>query len=119
MDMASWTIGMLTHPNEASEFRFALNAIQPIMTDPEVLRDEKRKTLSMMANELSEKTFKLKPVARMIMTIINMKEDVCQEYTDSEEQTEGILGWLPRFKEHRGMLLQEVKRHRKDYGLKI
>ena len=116
--MASWTMGMLAHPAEASEFRFALNAIQPIMTDSEVSRDAKRKTLSMLADELSEKTFKLKPVARMIMTIINMKEEVCREYADSESQMEGILGWLPRFKEHRDMLLQEVKHHRKNYRLK-
>lgn len=119
MDMTSWSMGMLAHPNAANEFRFALDAIKPIMTDPKVSRGEKRSTLNVMVNGLSGDTFKLKPVARMIMTIINMKEEVCREYPDSKAQVKGILDWLPRFGEHRDMLLEEVKRHRKGYKLKI
>jgi len=119
MDVASWSILMLRHPKEMQEFRIALQLIEPIMTDAKVSRDEKRSTLNMLVNELSDKAFKLKPVAEKIMTIINMKKEVCQEYADSEEQTNGILGWLPRFKEHRDMLLKEVKQHRKEYELKI
>lgn len=117
--MISWVKSMVLHPKEAQEFSLCLQAIHSIMTDPKASRDEKRQVLNTMANELSEKAFKLKPIAEQIMTIINMTEEVCQEYTDSEEQTEGILGWLPRMKEHRGLLLAEVKRHRKEYGLEI
>lgn len=119
MDVASWSMRMLAHPKAANEFRFALDTIKPIMTDPEASRDEKRKTLNMMVNELSDSTFKLKPIAQMIMTIINMKAEVCKEYADSETQTDGILGWLPRFEKHRDILLEEVRQHRKEYGLKI
>ncbi len=116
---AAWAGKMLLHPKSANELRFALYAILPVMTDPNIPRDGKRQTLSMMVDELSEETFKLKPVAEQIMTIINMKEDVCKEYPDSESQVNGILEWLPRFKQHRDLLLKEVKNHRRQYGLVI
>ncbi len=118
-DEVSWAMRMLVHPKATQEFRFALQVIQPIMTDPVASREEKRETLNMMVNELSESTLKLKPVVEQIMTIINMKEDVCKEYPDSETQTEGILVWLPRMKEHRAMLLEAVKKGRKSYRLKV
>lgn len=118
MEQLRWARQMLTHPKEAQEFSLALQAIQPIMTDPNEPRGKKRETLNMMVDALSEKAFKLKPVAEQVMTIINMKEEVCGEYPDSEAQVEGILGWLPRMAGHRDMLLGEVKRHRKQYGLK-
>lgn len=119
MTAISWAMRMMAHPKASQEFSLACQAILPIMRDPLELVLAKRKTLNMMVNELSENTFKLKPVAEQIMTIINMKVDVCREYPDSEAQTAGILGWLPRMKEHRDMLLAEVKKHRKSYGLKI
>jgi len=117
--MMRWAMAMARHPKEAQEFSLALQAIQPIMTDSNASREEKRNTLNMMVNELSDSTFKMKPIAEQILTIINMKEDVCKEYADSEAQTDGILEWLPRMKEYRGLLLEEVQRHRKQYGLKV
>lgn len=119
MDAARFTFRMMGHHREMQEFRLALDAIAPIMTDPDETRETKRKTLNMMVSELSEDTFKLKPVAEQIMTIINMKEDVCREYPDSDAQIDGILLWLPRMREHRDMLLKEVDKHRKGYGLKV
>jgi NAD-dependent DNA ligase len=119
MGIASFALRMAMHPKAAQEFSLSLQAIQLVMTDPKASRDDKRKTLSGMVNQLSENTFKLKPIAEQIMTIINMKEEVCREYPDSESQTDGILVWLPRFKEHREMLLGEVKRNRKQFGLVI
>ncbi len=116
---AAWAGKMLLHPKASNELRFALNTILPVMTDSTIPRDGKKQTLSMMVDELSKETFKLKPVAEQIMVIINMKEDVCKEYPDSESQVDGILEWLPRFKQHRGLLLKEVKNHRKQYGLAI
>ncbi len=114
----SWAGSMVRHPKAARELQFALQAIQPIMTDPNESRESKRSTLNMMVNELSEDTFKLKPVAEQIMTIINMKEDVCMEYPDTESQVNGILSWLPRFQYHRDLLFREVKKHRNEYKLK-
>lgn len=119
LEELSWARRMLLHPNAAQEFSLLLQAIQPVMTDPNETREVKREILSMMVNELSGKTFKLKPIAEQIMTIINMKRDICEEYPDSEAQTVGIIGWLPRMNEYRDLLLDEVKRHRKEYGLKI
>ncbi len=119
MGATSWAFRMMTHQKETQEFRNALQAIAPIMTDLQETREVKRRTLCMMVDELSENTFKLKPIAEQIMTIINMQEEVCREYLDSEKQTDGILGWLPRMKVHRDTLLKEVQKHRKEYGLKI
>ncbi len=110
---------MVAHPKEAQEFSLCCQAILPIMTDPQETRDKKRAALNMMVNELSEKTFRLKPIAEQIMDIINMKRDVCEECLDSESQTDGILEWLPRMKAYRGILFEEVKKHRVDYQLKI
>lgn len=112
-------ISMLRHPREVHEFSLACQVILPIMADPKETRDIKRATLNMMVSELSDKTFSLKSVAKQIMTIINMKQDACEEYVDSNAQTDGILEWLPRMKEHRGILLEEVKRHREEYRLNI
>jgi hypothetical protein len=115
MSMASFALRMAMHPKAAQEFSLSLQAIQPVMTDLKASREDKRMTLNAMVNQLSENTFKLKPIAEQVMTIINMKEEVCREYLDSEAQVEGILAWLPRFKEHREMLLGEVKRQRKQW----
>lgn len=119
MQEMSWAFKMMRHPKAAQEFSLSLQAIQPVMIDSNISRDNKRQTLNMMVSQLSEKTFKLEPIAEQIMTIINMKKEVCQEYSDSEAQTNGILGWLPRMKEHRALLLKEVKKHRAENGIVI
>ena len=119
MSELSWALKMMVHQKELQEFRFALNLIAPVMSNPEETREEKRATLNILVQELSDSAFKLKPIIEQIMTIINMKEDVCLEYPDSEAQTDGILGWLPRMKEHRELLLSEVTKHRKAYKLKV
>ena len=114
-----WVARMFLHQNELREFKRALDAIAPIMTDPQETRYYKRETLNMMVDELTEGTFKLQSVAEQITTIINMKEDVCKEYADSTLQTDGILEWLPRMKDHRDVLLKEVKKHRGKYQLTV
>jgi len=119
MSEKSWVLSMIRHPKATAELQYALNTIKPIMTDTEASREEKRKTLCMLVDELSEGTFNLKFIAEQIMTIINMKEEVCKEYPDSETQVEGILEWLPRMDTYRGLLLNEVKAHRKSCGLKV
>lgn len=119
MSMMRFALQMAGHPKAMQEFSLILQAIQPVMTDPQETRDTKRGTLSMAVDLLSESTFKLKPVAEQIMGIINMKEEVCREYLDSESQTDGILEWLPRMKEYRKMLLEEVKGSRKSFGLNV
>ncbi len=100
------------------ELGISLRAIQPIMTDAKELREKKRRTLNMMVNELSEDTFKRGFVINQIMPIINMKEEICKEYTDTEGQVEGILRWLPRMRKHQDKLKKEVNKHRKKFGLK-
>lgn len=115
----AWAIRMFPHQKSVREFNFALHAIQPIMTDPKETRGVKRMTLGMMVNELSEETFNLEPVAEQIMTIVNMKEEVCKEYTSTDEQVQGILEWLPRMSKYRDMLFKEVKRHRQECGLSL
>lgn len=119
MDAVRFAFKMLPHQKEMQEFRVGLQAIAPIMTDPDETREAKRSALNMMVNELSDKAFSLKPIVVQIFTIINMKEDVCREYADSEAQVEGILGWLPRMREHHDMLLAEVRKHRHEYQLKL
>ncbi len=101
------------------EFGNMARAILPIMTDPNENRDSKRKALNNLANELSEKTFKNKIIAQQIMQIINMGEEVCEEYPDAESQVQGILSWIPRMELHRDILKKEVIKHRKSFGLKI
>lgn len=117
--MMNFAMRMMIHQKEMREFSLVLQAIQPIMTDAESTREEKREALNMAVNELSEDTFKLKPVAEQIMTIINMKEEVCREYLDSNAQTNGILEWLPRMKLHHIILLDEVKKTRQRFGLDV
>ena len=101
------------------EFGIAANIIKPTMVDPTVSRNVKRRTLSAITDTLTEKTFQNSIVAGKIMEIINMKEEVCKEYPDSESQVEGILSWLPRFRKYKGMLLESVKNNRKQCGLKL
>ncbi len=119
MSQLSWQVRMFRHPREAQEFSFGCQAILHIMSNPQETRNSKREALNMMVNELSEKTFKLLPVIEQVITIINMKQDVCEEYTDSESQTDGILEWLPRMKNYRGVLFKEVKKHRGNYQLVV
>lgn len=119
MEMVRFAFKMMAHQKELQELRIGLQAIAPVMTDPNEPRERKREALNAVVRELSDKAFVLQPVVKQIMTIINMKKEVCEEYLDSESQAEGILGWLPRMREHRGMLLKEVKKHRKQYGLPV
>jgi len=101
------------------EFAFKARAILPVMTDASISRDKKRETLCMLVDDLSEDTFKRGFTASRLMTIINMKKDVCNEYEDTEAQVSGILSWLPRMKLHHKRLEKEVKQYRKKYGLKM
>lgn len=101
------------------EFSLLAQSIKPIMTDPAVSREEKRKALSGLCNTLSEPAFNNGIVVKQIMTIINMKEDVCKEYPDTITQVNGILAWCPRMAIHRKDLTKEAEKHRKQYGLNI
>jgi hypothetical protein len=87
------------------------------MVNPFNSREKKRKTLCKFVDGLSEETFAV--YVPQIIEIINMKEDVCNEYGDSESQTDGVLKWLPRMKEHREVLSETIREHRQKYGLKI
>lgn len=105
--------------SSAAEFGNASRAILPIMKDPKSTLRKKRSALNMMVNELTDGTFKSGFVIKQIMTIINMKEEVCREYKDTKAQVDSILGWLPRMKQHRKKLEKEVGKHRKQCGLKV
>ena len=102
-----------------SEWGNIAKAILPIMTDATASVEEKRKALNMAINELSEKSFNNQIVVNQIMTIINMKEQTCRMYSNTEAQVKGILSWLPRMEKHKDILTKEVKKHRKQYGLNI
>jgi F0F1-type ATP synthase delta subunit len=110
---------LLKTPGALQEFSLIAQSIKPVMTDPKVSRKDKRKTLSDMCDSLSEPTFNNGQVIKMIMQIINMKEDVCKEYSDTIAQVNGILGWLPRMAIHRKELTKEVEKHRKQFKLNI
>lgn len=104
---------------QLSEFGNMARAILPVMTDPKISRDEKRKTLRQLTENLSEKTLKNGVVAGQIMEIINMKEDECRKFLNTNVQVNAILSWLPRMECHWGKLAERVKKNRAKYGLKI
>lgn len=110
---------LLKTPGALQEFGVMARTIEKTMTDSKVSRKDKRAALSGMVNTLSESTFNNPQVLKMIMQIINMKEDVCKEYPDTISQVNGVLGWCPRMAIHRKELTKEVEKHRKKYGLKI
>jgi hypothetical protein len=112
-------LGILKNYSGAQELSLSLQSVQDIMTNSKVPRTEKRKTLCMVVEELSDKTFNNKFVAKQIIKVINIKEDVCKEYQNTEAQVQGILGWLPRMEYHRGLLVKAVTNNRKKFGLNI
>lgn len=79
-------------------------------------RDKRRKALCKVVDSLSKETFPF--CLPLIFGVINMDKTVCGEYGNSESQVDGILEWLPRMGEYSDLLLEEVRRHRKSYGLK-
>jgi hypothetical protein len=95
------------------------DVILPVMTDAKISRTAKRKTLSDAVEQMPEKVFANNLIANQVMTIINMKEDVCKEYPNAEAQVNGILSWIPKMELHRKMLEKQVIKNRKKYGLKI
>ena len=101
------------------EFSLACQVILPIMKDPKEPREEKRKVLCMMVDQLSENTFNRGIIIKQIMTIINMKEDECKNFDDTKAQVDSIIGWLPRMSSKRKALEKNVGKHRKKYGLKL
>lgn len=109
-------MGILSAMQELSMY---LRTIQPVMTDPNIDRKKKRRTLNNMVNSLSKDTLKKGFVRKQIIKIINMKEDVCKEYKDMKSQVDGIIGWLPRFKDYRKDLEKAVTKARKECGLKV
>ena len=102
-----------------SEFGIAAKILLPTMTDPKIKRSTKRKELCAMVNVLTDDTFKHGFIAKQLMKIINMKEDVCKEYINTAQQVRGILSWLPRMELHRDALIKEVSKHRDKYGLTL
>jgi hypothetical protein len=109
---------ILTSYSALTELSKCANVILPTMKDPNVPREEKRKMLNVLVNELSEKTFMNGMIADQIITIINMKEEVCKEYSDTESQVFGIIEWTPRMAYHKDRLIKAVRKNRIDYGLK-
>jgi hypothetical protein len=110
---------LFTSFSALSEFGNLSRSILPIMTDKDVSIIEKRKTLCQLVDNLSEKAFNNKIVLGQIFKIINMKEEICKEYVDTESQVNGILEWCPRLKEHKKELSKEVEKARKSCGMKI
>ena len=102
------------------EFSYAVKVISPIM-QPSVPRAERRKALCKMIDELSEDTFKRGIIISRIfkMNMIDMSEGICSKYNDTKLQTDAVIEWLPRVKQHRKKLYKAVENARKSYGLKI
>lgn len=103
----------------ATELGTMLQAIQPVMVDTQITRDEKRSALNTTVNSLSEDTFKRGFIAERIIDIINMDEKTCEGYDSVESQVQGILEWLPRMEQHLHILQKRIKRARKHYKLNI
>jgi hypothetical protein len=106
-------------PTALQEFGLAAKAMQPTMSDPAISREDKRETLNAYVNTLSEKCFQNTLVGDQIVIIINMKEDVCKEYPDTQSQVDGIISWLPRMAYHKDKLVKSVAKNRKEYGLGV
>ncbi len=110
---------LITAAPALQEFGLLARGIEPIMTDPEVSRDEKRKILSQLVDNLSDKAFNNKIVIEQVFKIINMKEDECQKFWDEKSQTDFIIGWCPRLAQKRDELSKEVAKHRKQFKMKV
>ena len=100
------------------EFGLLVNAIKPIMIDTETSRDEKRKVLCQLVDKLSEKSFNNSIVLKQIFIIINMKEEECKKFIDTQTQVDSIITWLPRMSEKYNELYKEVSNHRRKFNLK-
>lgn len=110
---------LVTSAGALTEFGNMARAIQPAMVDPTISREDKRALLNEGVNGLSEKTFKNKIVAEQILVIVNMKEEICRDYPNTEAQVNGVLSWLPRMSQHREMLTDKVKKARQTFGLAV
>ena len=88
--------------------------MQATMVNPFKSKETKRKTLCKFTDSLSEETFN--QFIPEIITIINMKKDICKEYADSGTQVDGILKWLPRMEAFKELLQLTVKQHRQKHG---
>jgi hypothetical protein len=88
---------------------------------PNVPREERRKVLCGMIDGLSENTFNRPLMIKRIfkMKMIDFSEAMSNKYKTVDEQVEGVLSWLPRFKQHRELLKQEIIKYRNKFGLKI
>ena len=96
-----------------SEFGYFARAIAPVMVSQSISVKDKRKTLNASINNLKEKSFSNRFVAIQIIIIINMKEEECKKFIDTEEQVDSILKWLPRMELHRDRLTNKVKSNRR------
>jgi hypothetical protein len=101
------------------EFQAAVKALSPILTDQKVSVAEKRGTINKVVAQLSEKTFNKSFILDSIIAWINVKEDVCKQYANTNLQVQGIIYWLPRMLNHRDKLEKYVNKYRKQYGLKL
>ncbi len=110
---------LVTAAPALQEFGLLARGIEPIMTDPTVSREEKRKVLSQLVNELSDKAFNNKIVIEQVFKIINMKEEECKKFEDTESQVDFIIGWCPRLEQKREALSKEVEKHRKQFRVKV
>lgn len=100
------------------EFSYGVKIIKPVMNES-VPREERRKALCGMIDGLSDDTFKRGVIINRIfkMNMIDMSEVISCQYDKAEAQVEGILGWLPRMRQHKDKLTKEVEKHRKQYKL--
>lgn len=102
-----------------AEFQNTIRVLNPIFLDATATVQDKRSAINSVVNELSDETFSKDFVVDIIISWINVKEDISKQFADVDSQVQSILAWLPRMAEHKDKLEKYVKKYRKQFGLKL
>jgi hypothetical protein len=101
------------------DFQGLVYSWQQYLKDNTDTRVKKRETFNLLLNQLREEVFQKEEVAIAIIGMINMLEDVCKEYENTDAQVNGIISFLPRMEYWRVKLEEVVKESRQKYNLPI
>jgi molecular chaperone DnaK (HSP70) len=102
---------------KVQEFGFMLKAAEPVLRNDMATREEKRRSFAILVDSLSDETFKDKYIGKQLIVMINMKEEICKEFSNSESQIKDILTRLPRMQYHIKEITKAVNKRRKEYKL--
>jgi RecJ-like exonuclease len=115
--LQQWWINVQRSAETKTEYIKWCGEVMAISRNGRLSQSQKRSGFKHYIGILSEDAYQKN--FKKIMKIVQRTKVQCEPYKNSEEQVGNILLWIPRFQDHRELVLQIVQERRKKYKLAV